>query len=382
MKKFVSVMLSAVLAASMLAGCGTQGDNSADNGGNAASGDTIKIGGIGPLTGGAASYGISVKLGAQVAVDEINAAGGILGKQIEFMFEDDENKEQNSVNAYNTLMDKDMQVLIGSVTSNPCIAVADESVKDGILQITPSGSAKDCTKNDNGFRICFTDPQQGEKMAEYITGTAGLKKVAAIYDSSDAYSTGILEAFEAKLTSLGGELVAKEAFVSGDKDFKAQLTKISGTDAECLFMPFYYTEVAYVAEQAKSLGISLPYFGCDGWDGVIKQLNGDTSSIEGAIFLTPFIATSENETVQKFVKAYEEKYSATPDQFAADAYDAVYAVKAAAEKAGAIENDALIKAMTEITLTGTTGTMTFSADGEADKTAYFAKIENGKYVAL
>ncbi len=382
MKKFVSVMLSAVLAASMLAGCGTQGDNSADNGGNAASGDTIKIGGIGPLTGGAASYGISVKQGAQVAVDEINAAGGILGKQIEFMFEDDENKEQNSVNAYNTLMDKDMQVLIGSVTSNPCIAVADESVKDGILQITPSGSAKDCTKNDNGFRICFTDPQQGEKMAEYITGTAGLKKVAAIYDSSDAYSTGILEAFEAKLTSLGGELVAKEAFVSGDKDFKAQLTKISGTDAECLFMPFYYTEVAYVAEQAKSLGISLPYFGCDGWDGVIKQLNGDTSSIEGAIFLTPFIATSENETVQKFVKAYEEKYSATPDQFAADAYDAVYAVKAAAEKAGAIENDALIKAMTEITLTGTTGTMTFSADGEADKTAYFAKIENGKYVAL
>lgn len=382
MKKFVSVMLSAVLAASMLAGCGTQGDNSADNGGNAASGDTIKIGGIGPLTGGAASYGISVKQGAQVAVDEINAAGGILGKQIEFMFEDDENKEQNSVNAYNTLMDKGMQVLIGSVTSNPCIAVADESVKDGILQITPSGSAKDCTKNDNGFRICFTDPQQGEKMAEYITGTAGLKKVAAIYDSSDAYSTGILEAFEAKLTSLGGELVAKEAFVSGDKDFKAQLTKISGTDAECLFMPFYYTEVAYVAEQAKSLGISLPYFGCDGWDGVIKQLNGDTSSIEGAIFLTPFIATSENETVQKFVKAYEEKYSATPDQFAADAYDAVYAVKAAAEKAGAIENDALIKAMTEITLTGTTGTMTFSADGEADKTAYFAKIENGKYVAL
>lgn len=382
MKKFVSVMLSAVLAASMLAGCGTQGDNSADNGGNAASGDTIKIGGIGPLTGGAASYGISVKQGAQVAVDEINAAGGILGKQIEFMFEDDENKEQNSVNAYNTLMDKDMQVLIGSVTSNPCIAVADESVKDGILQITPSGSAKDCTKNDNAFRICFTDPQQGEKMAEYITGTAGLKKVAAIYDSSDAYSTGILDAFEAKLTSLGGELVAKEAFVSGDKDFKAQLTKISGTDAECLFMPFYYTEVAYVAEQAKSLGISLPYFGCDGWDGVIKQLNGDTSSIEGAIFLTPFIATSENETVQKFVKAYEEKYSATPDQFAADAYDAVYAVKAAAEKAGAMENDALIKAMTEITLTGTTGTMTFSADGEADKTAYFAKIENGKYVAL
>ena len=382
MKKFVSVMLSAVLAASMLAGCGTQDTNSADNGGNAASGDTIKIGGIGPLTGGAASYGISVKQGAQVAVDEINAAGGILGKQIEFMFEDDENKEQNSVNAYNTLMDKDMQVLIGSVTSNPCIAVADESVKDGILQITPSGSAKDCTKNDNAFRICFTDPQQGEKMAEYITGTAGLKKVAAIYDSSDAYSTGILEAFEAKLTSLGGELVAKEAFVSGDKDFKAQLTKISGTDAECLFMPFYYTEVAYVAEQAKSLGISLPYFGCDGWDGVIKQLNGDTSSIEGAVFLTPFIATSENETVQKFVKAYEEKYSATPDQFAADAYDAVYAVKAAAEKAGAIENDALIKAMTEITLTGTTGTMTFSADGEADKTAYFAKIENGKYVAL
>lgn len=373
MKKVLTIAAAAVLSASVLAGC----TGGTDQG---AGGDTVTIGGIGPLTGDAASYGISVKNGGELAVEEINAAGGIDGKQIVYLYEDDENDAQKAINAYNRLMDQGMQVLMGTVTSNPCIAVADESVKDGILQLSPSGSAKDCTKNPNGFRICFTDPQQGEKMAEYIWNEEKLTKIAVIYDSSDSYSTGIKDAFREKFTALGGTVVTEEAFVSGDKDFKAQLTKISGTDAEGLFLPFYYTEVAYVVDQAKSLGLQLPYFGCDGWDGVIDQLKGNTEAIEGAVFLTPFIATAEKENIAQFVQAYEAKYNETPDQFAADAYDAIYVIKAAIEKAGEMDNDKIIQAMTEIEVDGVTGQMSFTADGEPDKVANFAVIQNGEYI--
>ncbi|HIU48730.1 MAG TPA: ABC transporter substrate-binding protein [Candidatus Avimonoglobus intestinipullorum] len=373
MKKVLAIAAAAVLSASVLAGCTGGTDQSAG-------GDTVTIGGIGPLTGDAASYGISVKNGGELAVEEINAAGGINGKQIVYLYEDDENDAQKAINAYNRLMDQGMQVLMGTVTSNPCIAVADESVKDGILQLSPSGSAKDCTKNPNGFRICFTDPQQGEKMAEYIWNEEKLTKIAVIYDSSDSYSTGIKDAFREKFTALGGTVVTEEAFVSGDKDFKAQLTKISGTDAEGLFLPFYYTEVAYVVDQAKSLGLQLPYFGCDGWDGVIDQLKGNTEAIEGAVFLTPFIATAEKENIAQFVQAYEAKYNETPDQFAADAYDAIYVIKAAIEKAGEMDNDKIIQAMTEIEVDGVTGQMSFTADGEPDKVANFAVIQNGEYI--
>lgn len=373
MKKVLAIAAAAVLSASVLAGC----TGGTDQG---AGGDTVTIGGIGPLTGDAASYGISVKNGGELAVEEINAAGGINGKQIVYLYEDDENDAQKAINAYNRLMDQGMQVLMGTVTSNPCIAVADESVKDGILQLSPSGSAKDCTKNPNGFRICFTDPQQGEKMAEYIWNEEKLTKIAVIYDSSDSYSTGIKDAFREKFTALGGTVVTEEAFVSGDKDFKAQLTKISGTDAEGLFLPFYYTEVAYVVDQAKSLGLQLPYFGCDGWDGVIDQLKGNTEAIEGAVFLTPFIATAEKENIAQFVQAYEAKYHETPDQFAADAYDAIYVIKAAIEKAGEMDNDKIIQAMTEIEVDGVTGQMSFTADGEPDKVANFAVIQNGEYI--
>ena len=217
-------------------------------------------------------------------------------------------------------------------------------------------------------------------MAHYIKETDGISKIAVIYDSADSYSTGIKDAFKAKFAELGGTVVAEEAFTSGDKDFKAQLTKIAATDAEALFLPFYYTEVAYVADQANILGLNLPYYGCDGWDGVIKQLNGDTSVVENAVFLTPFIATAEKENIKTFVEAYEAKFGATPDQFAADAYDAVYTVKAAIEKAGKVDNDAIIAAMTEIEVDGVTGKMTFTPEGEPEKVANFAVIQNGEYI--
>ncbi len=376
LKRFLALAMAGTMALTMV-GCGGSGANESAEGGS----DVIKIGGIGPLTGDAASYGVSTKNGAEIAVEEINAAGGVEGMQMELLFEDDECDEQKSVNAYSTLMDQGINVLVGSVTSACSIAVSGESQKDGILQITPSGSAKECTATPNAFRICFTDPLQGQVMAEYIQ-QQGLSKAAVIYNNGDEYSKGIHDAFVEKFAELGGQIVADESFTTGDVDFKTQLTKIKSSGADCLFLPFYYTEVAYVSEQAASLGLGLPMFGCDGWDGVIKQLNGDTTNIEGGTFLTPFVPTDSDEKIQAFVSAYNEKFGADPDQFAADGYDAIYAIKLAVEQTGGdLSNDALIDAMTKITLNGLTGDMTFDENGEPNKSAKVAVIENGAYTA-
>jgi len=380
MKRFASVfamIVAMMMLAACFAGCAAKGGDEPTGG--APSSEEIVIGGIGPVTGGAASYGISVKQGAQLAVDEINAAGGINGKQIKYLFEDDESDAEKALSAYSKLMDEGMQVLMGTVTSDPCIAVTDESSKDGILQITPSGSAEACAQYDNCFRICFTDPLQGRSMANYMY-EEGVRKVAIIYDVSSDYSSGIYEAFVDEFEALGGTVVAAESFTSGDVDFKTQLTKIKATDAEALFLPIYYTEVAYISNQAVNVGLKLPYYGCDGWDGVIAQLEGDTTNIEGAVYLTPFVTNSEDEAVQKFVADYKAKFGADPDQFAADAYDAIYTIKAAIEKAGSMDNDAIIAAMTEITVPGITGEMTFTKEGEPNKAARVAVIQNGQYV--
>ena len=385
-KRILAAVASACMTSALLTACGgaapavdTPADTAAPEATEAAGADTassavFRIGGMGPLTGDAASYGISVRNGAQVAVDEINAKGGVNGMTFELIFEDDECNEEKAVSAYNKLMDSKVNAIVGATTSGCSIAVGEESHNDNILQITPSGSAQDCTKYSNEFRICFTDPLQGEVMAKYIKDN-GFNNVA-----SD-YSKGIHDAFVAKAGQLGLGIAADESFTSGDVDFKTQLTKIKSSGADCIFLPIYYTEVGYISEQAPTVGVSLPYFGCDGWDGVIAQLNGITDNIEGAVFLTPFVATSTKENVKNFVNAYQAAYNTTPDQFAADSYDAVYAIKAAIEQTnGDVSNTALIDAMTKITVNGITGDMTFTAEGEPNKSAMVAVIENGEYV--
>ena len=367
-----------------MTGCGGNaggtGSSASGSGSSAgAEGGVFKIGGIGPLTGDASSYGISVKNGAQVAVDEINEAGGAAGYQLELLFEDDELDEEKSVNAYNKLMDSNVNAILGCVTSGCSIAVSEVSKDDGILQITPSGSAQACTQYDNAFRICFTDPMQGELMAKYII-EKGIKKTAIIYNVSDEYSKGIADAFTEEYVAAGGTISASESYNTGDIDFKTQLTTIKNSDAEALFAPVYYSDVASISEQAAGVGLALPYFGCDGWDGVIKQLNGDTSKIDGAVFLTPFVASSEDEKVKNFVDKYTEKFGAAPDQFAADGYDGVYAMAKALEQTnGDTSNEALIAAMTSITVDGVTGNMTFDASGEPNKDALVAVIKDGEY---
>ncbi len=380
MKRLIASLTAVVMAAACMTGCGGSGNaGSGSAGGSTAEGGVFKIGGIGPLTGDASSYGISVKNGAQIAVDEINEAGGAAGYQFELLFEDDELDEEKSVNAYNKLMDSNVNAILGSVTSGCSIAVSEVSKDDGILQITPSGSAQACTQYDNAFRICFTDPMQGELMAKYII-EKGIKKAAIIYNVSDEYSKGIADAFTTEYQAAGGTISASESYNTGDIDFKTQLTTIKNSDAEALFLPVYYSDVASISEQAAGVGLALPYFGCDGWDGVIKQLNGDTSKIDGAVFLTPFVASSEDEKVKNFVEKYSEKFGATPDQFAADGYDGVYAMAKALEQTnGDASNEALISAMTSITVDGVTGSMTFDASGEPNKDALVAVIKDGEY---
>lgn len=384
MKKFKKVISLAVACAMALALAGCGGSGSAESTGN-----TYKIGAIGPATGGAAVYGLAVKNGAELAVKEINAAGGINGYQIEYNFQDDECDNEKSVNAYNTLKDWGMQMLVGTTTSGCCVAVAAESANDNMFQLTPSGSSVDCIKdNDNVYQVCFTDPNQGIGAAQYI-GTNGLAtKVAVIYDSSDVYSSGIYEKFVQEAANQPFEIVAAEAFTADSKtDFSVQLQKAKDAGAELIFLPIYYSEASLILTQAAGMDFAPKFFGCDGLDGILGVENFDTALAEGVMLLTPFAADAEDEATQAFVKAYQEAYGETPNQFAADAYDAVYIIKAALEDNGATPADTVtvicdkMKAsMTKITVDGLTGeAMSWDADGAVNKAPKAMQIVNGNY---
>ena len=386
MKKALSLVLAASLALTSLAACGGGSDEE-----QASNSDTFKIGGIGPTTGDAAAYGTAVQNGAQLAVDEINEAGGINGKQIEFQFEDDQNNSEKSVNAYNTLKDWGMQMLVGTVTSNPCTAVVKETAEDNMFQLTPSATAVESIQYDNAFRICFSDPSQGTASADYIADNKLATKVAVIYNSSDVYSSGIYQNFAKEAEAKGLEVVAAEAFTADSKtDFSVQLQKAKSSGAELVFLPIYYQEASLILTQADTRGFTPKFFGCDGLDGLLDVEGFDTSLAEGVMLLTPFTADAEDEMTQTFVKAYEEAFDIAPIQFAADAYDCIYAIKAAAEQ-GEVTPDmsvsdmceAMKNAMTEITIDGLTGAgITWSADGEPSKEAKAVVISNGTYEAM
>lgn len=407
MKKAVSLALALSLTVAALAGCGNAASESADTTTTetadtadtategtvteAAEGSTFKIGGIGPVTGGAAVYGQAVENGAQIAIDEINAAGGVNGTQLEFNFQDDEHDAEKAVNAYNTLKDWNMQILMGTVTSTPCIAVAEESNRDQIFQLTPSGSAVPCVQYDNAFRICFSDPNQGLASAKYI-GEKGLaSKVAVIYDSSDVYSSGIYEKFAEEAKNQSIEIVAAEAFTADSKtDFTVQLQKAKDAGAELVFLPIYYSEAALILAQANTMGFAPQFFGCDGLDGILTVENFDTALAENVMLLTPFAADAQDDLTKKFVETYNANYGETPNQFAADAYDAIYVIKAALEGAEATPDmnaqdlcEVLKTTMPTVTVDGLTGEgMTWTADGEVNKAPKAVKIVEGVYTAM
>ena len=389
MKKAMSLVLAAAMAFSFAA-CGGASSTSgaASTASGTASGAAIKIGGIGPLTGGAAIYGNAVKNGAELAVEEINAQGGL---QFELNFQDDENDPEKSLNAYNNLKDWGMQALLGTVTTQPCLTVAPETAADNMFLLTPSASAVDVIKEDNAFQVCFTDPNQGVASADYIAENGLATKIAIIYDSSDAYSSGIHDKFKEEAATKGLEIVADEAFTADNKtDFSVQVQKAKSSGAELVFLPIYYSEANLIIQEMNKQGCTASVFGCDGLDGLLTIEGADTSLFEGVMLLTPFAADAQDEKTQNFVSKYEEKYGETPNQFAADAYDGVYAILAACEQGGVTADmdasavcDALKAAMTQISVDGLTGEdMKWEATGEVNKAPRAVKIQNGAYTAM
>ena len=398
MKKFVSSVLAASMALS-LAACGSSAassaassDAAASTGSTTASADftPIKIGGIGPVTGGAAIYGQAVKNAEELAVKEINEAAGYT--VFDFKFEDDEHDAEKSVNAYNTLKDWGMQVLAGPTTTTPSLAVAAETANDNLFMMTPSASAEAVIQTgENVFQICFTDPNQGVASADYIADNALGTKVGIIYDSSDAYSTGIHDKFKAEAAAKGLEVVADEAFTADNKsDLSTQLTKCQTAGADLVFLPIYYQEASQILISANSSGYAPKFFGCDGMDGILTIKGFDTSLAEGLMLLTPFAADAADEKTQAFVTAYKEAYGDTPNQFAADAYDVIYAIYDAV-KAGNLNGDmsasdlceALKTQITGMTFDGLTGDgMTWDASGAVSKAPKAVVIKDGAYAAM
>lgn len=381
--KVLALVLSVALLACCFASCGDSTKSSSD---------TIKIGGIGPITGGAAVYGQAVKNAAEMAVEEINAAGGINGVNLEFNFQDDEHDPEKSVNAYNNLKDWGMQALMGTVTTAPCLAVVEKTHEDNMFQITPSASATGVIKYDNAFQMCFTDPNQGTKSADYIADNKLATKVAVIYNSSDAYSSGIYNNFVKEAQVKGLEIVSSEAFTDDSKtDFSVQLNKSKSSGADLVFLPIYAQEASQILEQANTMGYTTTFFGCDGLDGILTIEGFNTSLAEGVILLTPFVAgDAKSEANVNFTNKYIEKYKDTPNQFAADAYDAIYILAECMKKGNVTADmsvseicDILKAQIVNITYDGLTGEgITFDASGAVNKSPNAMKIQDGKYVAM
>ena len=367
MKKFFCMMMAVLMVLAMTA-CGGETPPTP----NQDETETIRIGGIGPLSGGYANYGFSVKNGAQLAVDEINAAGGINGKQVELSFQDSQADPESAVNAYGKLMDWGMQVSLGGVLSGETASIVAAAREDNIMLITPSGSADKCIDgNSRAFRVCFYDSFQGAAAAQYIKNNNMVDTVGILYQSDIDYSVGLYNAFVEECGKSGITIAETQTFTDATKtDFSTQINALVNSGVKLVFIPFYAEEASTFLTQARGkFADDVYFFGADGLDGILGKVEQDPTIANNVLMLTPFAADDPAENVQAFVKAYQAAYNATPDQFAADAYDAVYVIKAAVEKAGTTDGDAMAAAMTSLEVTGVTGTMTWNADGNTNKNA-------------
>ena len=382
--RILSLAMAAAMSVSLLAGCS---DGTAttpeDDTTSTATGTAFKIGGTAPLTGDASIYGLAVQRGAQIAVDEINAKGGSI--QFELKYEDDVNDPEKAVNAYNTLKDWGMQLSLGSVTTKPCESTSVYNFEDRIFALTPSASSTAVVEGkDNVYQMCFTDPNQGLASADYINSQGLGEKVFIIWKNDDVYSTGIKDTFMAEAEKLGLEVVGDATFATGnDQDFSVQLNQAKEAGADLLFLPMYYQPASLILAQADAMGYEPKFFGVDGMDGIL--------TMEGVMLLTPFNADATDDATVNFVTKYKELYGEVPNQFAADAYDCVYAYKLALETAGCTPDmtaeelcDKMIETFPTITFTGLTGDgdITWQTDGKVSKAPKGMVIQNGAYVGM
>ena len=384
-------LLSLVMAAAMvlgLAACGSSADTADTGSDNSASGTTFKIGTIGPLTGDAAIYGQAVANGAKIAVDEINASDSAI--KFELQSQDDVADGETSVNAYNKLMDWGMQLLAGPTTTGAAQAVSAVANTDRTFMLTPSASSTDVIDGkDNVFQVCFTDPNQGTGSADYMAENMPDAKIAIIYRNDDAYSQGIHDTFVTEAAAKGLNVVYEGTFTKDTAtDFSVQLTGAQSAGADLVFLPIYYQPASVILNQANAMGYAPTFFGVDGMDGILTMEGFDTSLAEGVMLLTPFSPDAQDERTQNFVKSYQEAFGDTPNQFAADAYDAVYILKAALEAAECTPDmsstdicEAVVAVMPTLSVDGLTGAgMTWDASGAVSKDPMAVVIENGTYV--
>ena len=397
MKKYLALAMAFVLVAAVFAGCGNSSAGTATTAPAAPAGDaapagtgTVKIGMSGPLTGGASAYGLAVKAGMEVAVEEINAKGGL---QIEFNAQDDEADGEKAVSAYNVLKDWGMQVMAGQVTTGSALAVAPESAADNMFNLTPSASAESLALSGaNIFQMCFTDPNQGASAAELVSTKFAGSKVGIIYDSSDDYSSGLYKGFSEKAAELGVEVVATTSFTADNKaDLSTQVTQCKDAGADLVFLPIYYTEASQILSYANKIGYAPKFFGCDGMDGILTVEGFDTALAEGLVLMTPFDANASDEATQSFVTKFKEKMDGlVPNQFAADGYDVIYAIYNGLTNAGATGSESseelctmLKEQFATMTVDGLTGTgMHWDANGMISKAPAAVVIENGVYVPM
>ena len=384
MKKFFAMMMAVLMAVSMFAACG----GNADQGGSSANGDAIRIGLTGPFTGDNAVYGNAVKWGMEIAVEEINAKGGV---QVAFKAEDDVSDNEKATTAYATLMDWGMQIFAGAVTTGPCLAIAPKTVTDNVFMMTPSGSNEDIPKSgDNVFQMCFTDPNQGAASAELINSQNLGTKIGILYDSTTDYSNGIKKSFEAAAAELQMEIAATTSFDANTTDYKTQLQQLQSAGCDLVFMPIYAAQAVTVLTNANEMGYKPVFLGCDGMDGVLTQENFDTSLAEGLIMMTPYAADNADPANVSFVEKYKAKSGGeAPNQFAADGYDVIMAIYEgciAKGITGATSNADCCAALKEYfataTFNGLTGqNMTWDETGMVSKVPAAVEVKDGKYVS-
>lgn len=346
-----------------------------------ASGESIKIGAMGPLTGEVAVYGISATNGAKMAVDEINKAGGILGRPVEFVLLDDKHNTTEAINAYNRLVEDGVCGILGAVTSAPCLAIAPLANEDKVPMLTPSGTQISITEGrDYVFRVCYTDPYQGTVLARYAS-QCGKKKAALLKNTSSEYSSGIVEAFKTEAEAQGIEIVAEEAYGSADKDFRVQLTNIASAAPDVLLVPDYYETDALIVSQAREIGLDCLVLGPDGWDGVLKQIEKSSQDVlNNVVYANHYAMDADSEKIQNFIKAYREAWGDDPTAFSALSYDGIYMFKAAIEKAGKVDREAICKELKQLNFEGITGQLTFDANNNPIKDVSMIKIVDGAYV--
>lgn len=358
----------------LIGGCGKSGE--------VAKPETIKIGGMAPLTGALAIYGVTTTNGAELAVKEINENGGVLGKKIEYVMLDTKGDSTEAVMAYNKLVDEKVAGIIGEVTSKPTLAVAEVAVQDNMPLITPTGTQVDITEaGPNVFRVCFTNPYQGKVLAITSKERLGADTVAVMLNNSSDYSDGIAKAFIEESEKLGMRVMGVEGYSDGDKDFRPQLTKLAAMNPDVILIPEYYEQAALIATQAREVGVNSIFVGSDGWDGIAKTLDKSSyAAIENSYFTNHFSMEDQSEKIQNFLKDYRETYKEDPSAFSALGYDAVYMMKTAIEKAGTTDKQKVVDALKGIEYDGVTGYLTFDDHNNPVKAVTVLKIENGKYV--